>query len=102
MVAHAYILAIAAAETTLAMLARTRVLRQWGIGTRRRVGVLVCRVGTQQDGEAAPTALFDQAGAQGLAGVAVAGPSAALARFADAAGVADRLGIFLVACGERP
>ena len=101
-VARAYILAIAAAETTLAMLERTRALRQWGIGTRRRVGVLVCRVGTQQDGEAAPAAPFDQAAAQGLAGVAVTGPPAALARFTDAAGVADRLGLFLVACGERP
>jgi UDP-2,3-diacylglucosamine hydrolase len=102
-VARAYILAIAAAETTLAMLARTGALRQWGIGAGRRVGVLVCRVGTQDGEEAAPPAgLLDRAAANGLAGVAVTGPPAALARFADAAGVADRLGIFLLACGERP
>jgi DUF1009 family protein len=100
-VARAYILAIAAAESALAMLERTRALRQWGVGARRRVGVLVCRVDAQEGEETAPAALLERAAAQGLAGVAVTGPPAALARFAAAAELADRLGLFL-ACGDRP
>jgi DUF1009 family protein len=101
-VARAYILAIAAAESTLAMLERTRALRQWGVGARRRVGVLVCRVGPEDEEGAAPEVLLDRAAAQGLAGVAVTGPPAALARFAEAAEVADRHRLFLVTCGGEP
>src|SRR5262245_49687671 len=101
-VSRAYILAIAANETTPAMLERSRGLRQWGIGARRRVGVLACRVGSQDGDAAAPAALRDRAATQGLAGVAVTGPQAALARFAEAAGLADRHGLFLATCGERP
>lgn len=97
--ARAYILAIAAGETTLAMLERTRALRQWGVGARRRVGVLVCRAGVQEGELAEPAALLDRAAAQGLAGLAVTGPAATLAAFADAAPLADRHGLFLVTCG---
>jgi hypothetical protein len=59
-------------------------------------------VGTQDGETAAPAAFLDRAAASGLAGVAVTGPPTALARFAEAAVVADGLGLFLVACGERP
>jgi len=101
-VARAYILAIAAGETVPAMLERTRALRQWGIGAKRRLGVLVCRVGMPDGDMPGLEPLFDQAAAQGLAGLAVTGPPAALTAFDDAARLADGRGLFLVACGERP
>jgi lipid-A-disaccharide synthase len=99
-VARAYILAIAAAETTLAMLERTRALRQWGVGAKRRVGVLVCRASPAEWDAAGVEALLDRAASAGLAGVAVAGPPAALTVFEGAGGVADRHGLFLVIRGE--
>jgi hypothetical protein len=43
-------------------------------------------------------ATLAQAAAQGLAGVGVAGPGAAIAPFHEAARLADTLGLFLVAC----
>jgi DUF1009 family protein len=101
-VARAYILAIAAAESTLAMLERTRALRQWGVGAKRRVGVLVCRPGIGHGEAADPAALIDWAATQGLAGLAVVAPCAAKAAFGDAARLADKKGLFLATCGERP
>jgi UDP-2,3-diacylglucosamine hydrolase len=101
-VARAYILAIAAGESMLAMLERTHALRQWGIGARRRIGVLACRAGTLENDKADPSTLFDYAAAQGLAGVAATGSPQALAAFAEAAHRADAQGLFLVAHGERP
>jgi DUF1009 family protein len=97
-VTRAYILAIAAGETTLAMLDRTRALRQWGIGAKRRRGVLVCRAG-KQEGEAEFDALINQAAAQGLAGLAV-GPSSVFWS-AEHARLADRHGVFLADWSHR-
>jgi UDP-2,3-diacylglucosamine hydrolase len=104
-VARAYILAIAAGETTLAMLERIRELRQWGIMARRRRGVLVCRASGQR-GEAAErwaTALIDQSAVQGLAGVAVLdrwGTREESPTFSHTwdPEQADRQGLFVVEC----
>jgi DUF1009 family protein len=101
-VARAYILAIAAAETTLAVLERTRALRQWGVGAKRRIGVLACRVGASEWDAVSVEALLDRAAAAGLAGVAVTGAPEALAAFEGAGGLADRHGLFLAMRGERP
>jgi DUF1009 family protein len=100
-VARSYILAIAAAETALAMLERTRALRQWGVGAKRRVGVLACRVSAGEWDAAGVEALLDRAAAAGLAGVAVAGPPEALAAFDGAGEPADRHGLFLVTRREH-
>jgi len=94
-VVRAYILAVAAGETTLAMLGRTRSLRQWGIGAKHRRGVLACRL-SEPDGAAIdPGALIDQAAAQGLAGVAVLGPGGEV--HMDYLSHADRHGLFVIA-----
>jgi UDP-2,3-diacylglucosamine hydrolase len=94
-VARAYILAVAAGETTLAMLERTRALRQWGIGAKRRRGVLVCRA-SQQNGAAIDAgALIDQAAAQGLAGIAAVANAVDSMEYAS---LADRQGLFLMNC----
>jgi DUF1009 family protein len=98
-VARAYILAIAAGETASAMLDRTRALRQWGVGAKRRLGVLACRVNTADPAGLAP--LLDKAAEQGLSGLAITGPAAALIAFENAARLADARGLFLVLCGER-
>jgi DUF1009 family protein len=99
-VARAYILAIAAAETASEMLDRTRALRQWGVGAKRRVGVLAYRAGSEDGDAGYVQALFDRAAAQGLAGVAVTGSPQALAAFESAAPIADRHGLFLVTRGS--
>jgi lipid-A-disaccharide synthase len=98
-VSRAYVLAIAAAEPASAMLDRTRALRQWGVGAKRRVGVLTCRAGAAAGAEA----LLHGAAAAGLAGVAVTGPPAALAAFETpgAIAAADSDGLVLVTRGER-
>jgi DUF1009 family protein len=101
-VARAYILAIAAAEPTLAMIARTRALRQWGVGARRRLGVLACRVVGSEWDEASVATLLERAAAAGLAGVAATGPSAALTAFARAGGIAGRHELFLALREEQP
>jgi lipid-A-disaccharide synthase len=101
-VLRAYILAVAAAESACAMLARVRSLRQWGIGGTRRRGVLVCRPPDPRhdaDGLAAVLAL---AAAQGLAGVALAAPSGASVGEECDAAAADAHGLFLIGCGGRP
>jgi lipid-A-disaccharide synthase len=95
-VARAYILAIAAAEPSAAMLERTRALRQWGVGARRRVGVLACHADAVGGDSKSVEALLGQAGAAGLAGVAVTGPQEALAAVESAGAMADRNGLFLV------
>jgi lipid-A-disaccharide synthase len=98
-VARAYILAIDAAEGVSPLLQRVGALRQWGHRGKRRVGVLVRRIdppGSLE--ESAPERLLAEAAAQGLAGVAVAGPTAALAPYGQAARHADRLDLFLVTC----
>ncbi len=101
-VARAYILAIAAAESVFAMLERTRALRQWGVGAKRRVGVAACRAdGADWDADCVAQ-LLDRAAAQGLSGVAAAGPAAALAPFADAGSLADRHGLVLATREEHP
>jgi lipid-A-disaccharide synthase len=100
-VARAYLLAIAAAEPPSAVLERTRALRQWGVGARRRVGVLVCRAGASQWDAAGATSLLESAAAAGLAGVAVTGMPDALVAFASAGGLADRHGLFLVTREEQ-
>jgi DUF1009 family protein len=101
-VSRAYILAIAAAEPTVAMLERLRALRQWGVGAKRRVGVLACRAGPGEWDAAGVQALLDRAGAAGLVGVAVTGPPAALTAFESASGVADRHELFLALGEEQP
>jgi lipid-A-disaccharide synthase len=101
-VSRAYILAIAAAEPTLAMLERTRALRQWGVGAKRRVGVLVCRAEASEWDAAGIAALLERAAAAGLAGVAVTGPAAALAVVEGAGGTAEQHGLFLATRGEQP
>jgi DUF1009 family protein len=101
-VARAYILAIAAAEPALGLLERTRALRQWGVGAKRRVGVLVCRVAAGKGPSPGIEALLKGAAAAGLAGIAVTGPPAAVAAFEQAGGAADRYGLFLVTREEHP
>jgi DUF1009 family protein len=100
-VARAYILAIAAEESAAALLERTRALRQWGVGARRRIGALVCRAAALEGSAGHAAALLDQAAAAGLAGVAVTGTPEALAAFDSAGEVADRHGLFLVVRGEQ-
>ena len=92
----AYVVGHEAEEGVAAMLARIGALRQWGLGKRRRVGVLVRRLETAEDVPVA--AVLREAAAQGLAGVAVMGEAAALARYDAAGKLADELGIFLVVC----
>lgn len=99
-VARAYILAFAAAEPASAMLDRVRSLRQWGMRGKRR-GVLVYRADEPEKDAAALRLLFEQAAAQGLAGVAVAGSPSALAPYEAAARQADAQGLFLVACSRQ-
>jgi DUF1009 family protein len=99
-VARSYILAIAAAEPTLAMLERTRALRQWGIGAKRRIGVLALRASGRDVAQL--ETLLDRSAAQGLAGVAIIGPPASQAAFEKAGGLADQHGLFLVIRGEDP
>lgn len=100
-VSRRYVLAIAGAESTFAMLERTRALRQWGVGAKRRVGVLACRAGAGEWDAAGVAALLDCAAAAGLAGVAVTGPAAALAAFENAGGIADRHELILATKGEQ-
>jgi UDP-2,3-diacylglucosamine hydrolase len=94
-VARAYILAIAAAESAFAMLERTRALRQWGVRAKRRVGVVVCRAEAGEWDAASVALLLERAATQGLSGVAVTGPAGALAPFAGAGGSADEHGLVL-------
>lgn len=94
-VARAYILAIEAQEGVRALLQRVRSLRQWGLGSRSRVGVLVRRVERRRIDLAAAVVLREAA-AQGLAGVAITGTAAEVAPYQDAGPAADGLGIFLV------
>jgi DUF1009 family protein len=101
-VSRAYLLAIAAVEGPFAMLERTRALRQWGVGAKRRVGVLACRVGVKEWDANSVATLLDRAAAAGLAGVAVTGRAAALAVFESAGGVADRHDLFLATTEEQP
>lgn len=93
----AYFVALAAAESAISMLERVRALRQWGIGGRRRRGVLVCRaVGALTEAGGLAT-LLARAAAQGLAGLAVAGTPDQRAAFDEDGGrLADAAGLFLV------
>jgi DUF1009 family protein len=97
-VARAYILAIEAAEGLSAMLERVSGLRQWGVHAKHRIGALVRRVGPAGRETGALEALFEQARAQGLAGIAVTGAGPALAAYEAAAPLADKAGLFLVVC----
>ena len=97
-VARAYILAIEAAEGLSAMLERVSGLRQWGVHARHRIGALVRRVDPSDRAPGTLEALFEQARAQGLAGIAVTGTGPALEPYEAAAPLADRCGLFLVVC----
>ena len=99
-VARAYVLGLEAEEGVAAMLKRTAALRQWGLGKKRRVGVLVRRLDATED-IAAARAVLREAAAQGLAGVAVCGADAATQVYDGAGPIADELGIFLVVCAAR-
>lgn len=94
-VARAYLLGIEAQEGVAALLERVGRLRQWGLGRKRRVGVLVRRAGALEVESTAKTVLRDAA-AQGLAGVAIIGGRADVEGYQACAPVADALGIFLV------
>lgn len=94
-VSRAYILAFEAAEGVIEMLARVSSLRQWGLGKRRRVGVLVRLIAANEKGPT-PEALLEEVAQQGLKGLAVMGRPADIAAFSDAGVLADRLGIFLI------
>ena len=96
-VSRAYVLGLEAEEGVRAMLARIGALRQWGLGKRRRAGVLVRRLAAS-DAAPAPDVVLRDAAAQGLAGVAVTGDAAAVAAYARAGALADQLGLFLVTC----
>ena len=79
-VVRAYVRAIEAAEGPAAMLERAAALRrQWGLRWRK-VGVFVRRAADADEYGSALAALFAQAAAQELAGIAVTGPARALAR----------------------
>jgi UDP-2,3-diacylglucosamine hydrolase len=95
-VARAYILTVAAAESVLDMLARARELRQWGDGADRRVGVLALRSDAWNWTEFGVETLLGRAAAAGLAGIAVAGPAADLEPFRRSGANADRHSLFLV------
>ncbi len=101
-VARAYLLAIAAADSTLAVIERTSALRQWGVGARRRVGVLACRAGASQWDAGQVATLLERAAEAGLAGVAVTGAPEALEAFEGAGEIADRMGLFLLTREGRP
>jgi DUF1009 family protein len=96
-VASDYIVALAAAEALPQMLLRVRALRQWGVGERRRRGVLVCRANACEP-ETFSSLLADAA-AQGLSGVAVVGTAEGVAPYEDAGpAFADAQQLFLVSC----
>jgi UDP-2,3-diacylglucosamine hydrolase len=101
-VSRAYILSIAAADSVFDMLERTPALRQWGVGASRRVGVVVCRADAAKWDAESVAQLLDKAAAGGLECVAVTGPAAALAPFAEAGGLADRHDLVLVTREEHP
>ena len=92
-----YILAIEAGEGVLTMLERAAALRQWGLRWHQ-IGVLVRRVDEAEMDERALEALLAKVASQQLAGIAVTGPSAALAPYEAAARRADDYGLFLVLC----
>ena len=96
-VSRAYVLGLEAEEGVRAMLARIGALRQWGLGKRRRVGVLVRRLAAS-DVEPDAGVVLREAAAQGLAGVAVTGDATAVSVYDRAGALADELGIFLVVC----
>jgi len=96
-VARAHILAFAAAEPATAMLERVGSLRQWGTSGKRRVGVLVCRADDAADAQTLQH-VVEAAARQGLAGIAVAGRSEALAPYEELSRLADAQGLFLVTC----
>jgi UDP-2,3-diacylglucosamine hydrolase len=98
-VSRAYVLAVEAEEGVSALLSRVGALRQWGLGRGgRRAGVLVRRLDGDTTTGLAPQALFGEAVAQGLAGIAVAGSARAVEPYLAAARHADSLGLFLVVC----
>jgi DUF1009 family protein len=98
-VARAHVLAVQGAETTAAMLARVRGLRQWSDRHhRRRLGVLVVRVAPEDGDGSGLLTLLQQAALQDLAAVAIAGEGPLLEAAKAAARAADDLGLCLVTC----
>jgi DUF1009 family protein len=83
----------------LGMLERVSGLRQWGLGARRRRGVLVLRA-AEAYAEAAVVEVLSRASAQRLAGVAVIGPPRLTEPFAQAVRLADELEMFLAVGGQ--
>jgi DUF1009 family protein len=98
-VVRSHVLAIEPHEGEAAMLERVSALRQWGLGGKRRAGVFVCRAQPSHRREEI-MAMFDQASAQRLAGVAVIGSASLTERYEMGVRLADELEIFLVACDE--
>jgi DUF1009 family protein len=99
LVARAHVLAIDPSDQGVPMLARVSTLRQWGLRGERRRGVFVCRP-PMSDREAVADVL-GHAAAQRLAGVAVTGSAKLTEPYERAVKLADRLGIFLVACADE-
>jgi lipid-A-disaccharide synthase len=100
-VMSAYIVAIAAAEPVTSMIERVRALRQWGIGERRRRGVLVCRADALF-GSAMPK-VFSLTAAHGLAGLVVVGtPDDVALLETEGPALADGESLFLVTCRRPP
>ena len=100
-VSRAYILAVAAAEPPIAMLERVRALRQWGVGAKKRIGVLAAHAKPGEWDADKIEALIGRAAAAGLAGIVVTGPAAALAAFEGAGEAADGHELFLALTEER-
>jgi UDP-2,3-diacylglucosamine hydrolase len=96
-VVRRYVRAIEAAEGSAAMLERAAALRrQWGLRWRK-AGAFVRRAEAGEDGKGL-AALLSRVAAQELAGIAITGPTQALAAYEDAGRLADDRGLFLVLC----
>ncbi len=93
-VVRRHVLAVEAAEGSLALLDRVVALRQWGESKRKRRGVAVMRTGAGTGVGAIEAAA--RAGLEGVVFVAPAGHSMEpAATLSDACGAASRLGLFL-------
>jgi DUF1009 family protein len=101
-VARAYILAISGGDTVLDAIVRTRALRQWGVGAKRRIGVLALRASPAGWTGHGIEEILNEAAAAGLAGVVVTGPLRALTGLAPSGAAAARHGLFLATREEQP
>ena len=99
-VVRRHVLAVEAAEGSIALLDRVAALRQWGESKRKRRGVAVIR----SDAECGVRAM-EAAARAGLEGVVIFAPAAQTpsretAAIAEASGAATRLGVFLATAAE--